>query len=444
MANDISEVPESNMCCACGACEYRCPIENCIEFSVSNAGRLQPVVNQVTCIDCGACRKVCPDLVYRSQPKKVLSQGIDPFVGEIVSCYVGRAKDQKVYKNSQSGGFVTTVLSHLFRNSLIDGAVVVRGAEKEIDRPEAVLIEDVKDLYSSQKSQYLHVEILSFLKTVEKKSIAFVGLPCHIEGLRNLCSVDRRLQEKIKFTFGLICEGVFSHRIVDYFASMVNMPKNETQILFKDKHRPNYISAQVKVTNKATMESRFISNTERFKAKEILTPPRCLICYNKMNIFADAVFGDPWGIDGINVEKGESIVLCRTQQMDNLVHDMRRNDLITIRQVEPEAAIKGQKITEKRTTWLSYVRAYQKLGLAIPEHYLKIEKWAGTIDPKDLNYAEKRISQFLALEKIAKLDTMMLVLRCRVIYNSISGKIIRIFNRTLQLSKRLNIRYFRY
>ena len=48
----MPRIIEPELCIACGACEYECPVA-CITHGASY------VIDPAICIDCGKCQKVC-------------------------------------------------------------------------------------------------------------------------------------------------------------------------------------------------------------------------------------------------------------------------------------------------------------------------------------------------------------------------------------------------
>lgn len=49
-------------------------------------------------------------------------------------------------------------------------------------------------------------------------------------------------------------------------------------------------------------QEKMLPNSYRFALKDYFTSPRCRVCYDKLNTFSDLVFGDPWGMSGVDWE----------------------------------------------------------------------------------------------------------------------------------------------
>lgn len=81
--------------------------------------------------------------------------------------------------------------------------------------------------------------------------------------------------------------------------------------------------------------------------KDFFTPTRCMLCFDKMNIYSDIVLGDPHGVENTDKENGESLVLVRTSLGKDIVNDAIANNFINLRDASLEQAISGQGIELK-------------------------------------------------------------------------------------------------
>lgn len=243
--NNIQSISNSYLCSACGACSAVCS-RRAITFQDSSIGRKYAVVGD-ECINCGVCRKVCPSLDTYNLSRDME----DKFVGTILGTHIGRATNKTIYSNAQSGGVCTALLTHLFESGEIDGTVVVRMDYGVVPQIKGVLVTNPADLLKTQKSCYTPVDLLSTLGSCRGcKSIAIVGLPCHIEAIENLQRTSPRQFGNISFRIGLICDRTMSGGINDVICRMAGPFAGGVMIGWKDKSVGETNPSEIKTLKK--------------------------------------------------------------------------------------------------------------------------------------------------------------------------------------------------
>ena len=362
--SNVSAVAAEHLCLSCGACHAVCR-HGSIRYYETVGGYLFPEVDESTCINCGLCYEVCPGIHFN----KFLVAQIpdDPFVGNILACRVGKATDETIFKNSQSGGVVTALLAHLLETGQISGAIVATMQTATPPRGDVILAKTVEDLLNAQKSKYLPIPLLSAvsqLRTAEAP-VAIVGLPCHMHGLCNLLDLYPNIRPKIFMKIGLICDRVQTNAVVDFFG-LKAATQNMNYLTFRDKQRPSYPGNPV---IKAENEKEIVLDASlRMAVKDFFTPPRCRLCFDKLNVYADIVLGDPHGIKGIDREHGATLVLTRTERGENEVLAAETAGYISTLPVDVQNVVNGQGIARKRLDWSSYTHAWSSIGKPLPEY----------------------------------------------------------------------------
>jgi len=397
---NIDIVVSNQLCSGCGTCSVVCP-EGCITMEKTNIGRLYAKIDTDQCTHCGLCYENCPSIDNKNI---LIKDQKDPFTGEIKNVYTAKSLNKDYFNNSQSGGLVTTLLDFLFETKQIDVAIVcINTFGKTTSEINYKIISKKEDLPASQKSCYTPIDMVSALKdTANFKAIAFVGLPCHIQGITELQNNFKKYQN-IKYKFGLVCDRSLSEKISDVLIKGKN--KNEDKkIIFRNKnlthknHYYNYKNAPVVVKYK-NGDSDVIPNYYRFLLKDMFTSPRCKICFDKLNIHADIVFGDPWGMKNTDSEKGESLILTRTTIGDDLLKQCLGKGKITLTNRLLSEVIEGQQINKRKSQILTFIQVFKKHNWIIPEYLQLIGKSLANIKPSDETEANNLITNYLNLEK---------------------------------------------
>lgn len=364
--NNVNEIKDSQLCYGCGTCNVVCNKE-AITMQYDSIGRLMPVIDEAKCVNCGLCSKICPSL---DQKGIQLPDAEDCFVGNVINTYIGKSCDERIYRNSQSGGLVTTVLKYLFDRGEIDAAIVCKVIDEIEYTPKAMLITQVSELFDSQRSSYVPVDMVSAIKGADQyKSIAVVGTGCHIQGFSALKDFGKNYGDRIKYTLGLICDRTLCKTATDvlYASSFKDKKK---RIVWRDKSS-GYKEAQLVIKTDDGIQ-KILPRWQRFVLKDPFTNPRCRICFDKLNVHADMVFGDPWGMSDVDWKNGMSLVLSRTSIGNAIITDMVEKGLADLHSAPLSEVIKGQHIEKRKQNLSIALSLYKKQGWLVPGYADKL------------------------------------------------------------------------
>lgn len=394
MSNNVQIVSDSYLCSNCGACYAVCP-QNAIEFKSTSMGRVYPKVD-AKCVECGICKKVCPSI----DSLELHNRYPDKYVGTIINTYIGRSTNNTLFENAQSGGAVSAVLTYLFKSKKIDAALVCKMSLGNPPSVEAVCITDEKELEQCQKSCYTPVPLLSALRLSDnKQSIAVVGLPCHIEALTMIVEQIHGFQG-VKYKLGLVCDRTLSGTIQNVVLSYIN--NKPAVIHWRDKNGlseedKNYKKAQIIVVDKDG-EKHLLPRYYRTRLKDFFTAPRCLVCSDKINIHADVVFGDPWGVEGVDWKNGDSLIITRTEIGNQLIAQAAYEGVLTIKETPMRPALRGQHINERRISVSAAVAALETV-VNCEESYLTKQKDSDFVTSDDIENMSLMIKSYISREK---------------------------------------------
>lgn len=397
---DITQVVDEYLCHSCGACFASCGHDS-ISFVESIGGYYMPKIDYDTCTNCGLCFDVCSGDHFGDSLIKNLPQ--DPFVGDILESKIGIAKDKRIFENSQSGGIVTAILSDLLDNNKIEIAIVattILNSSGDL-RGDYVIIKNSKDLYSTQKSKYIPISMLQAIPQIKdiEGDIAFVGLSCHMHSLENLNNTYRWLRKKSFLKIGLICDRVLSNKIVDFIAYKATK-KPIKNLVFRDKLKPSYPGNPTVTTYDD--KTIILSQSLRVFMKDYFTPVRCRLCFDKLNIYADIVVGDPHGVKESDQKNGESLVFIRTLKGKEIINFTINNGSTNLRYCNTNEAINGQSIDKKRDSYRAFISAWNYLGKKLPENSVNIKLTNDFQKELELIQHALKLDEFKSKEELLK------------------------------------------
>ncbi|ADB58635.1 Coenzyme F420 hydrogenase/dehydrogenase, beta subunit C-terminal domain [Archaeoglobus profundus] len=285
----------SGKCCYCGACGAFCKY---IHYENE-----RPVAEN--CEHCGVCYDVCP-VNYFSESKAEIEifgeKRKDDAIGYYREILAGRATDENIRSKAQDGGAVTAILTYLLESGAIDSAVVT--GRDESWNPKPIVAISKEDLLASTGSKYTQCLVLLGVKDaikMGKKSIALVGLPCHVKAIRNAQMSGHSLgAEKVSVVLGLFCMETFSRDLLKHKLEEIGVKIEDVE---KFDIKKGKLMAWVK------------GEVKTIPLKELKDAVRtsCKFCNDFTAEFADISFGsvgsdDGWSTIIIRSDRGEKIV----------------------------------------------------------------------------------------------------------------------------------------
>jgi coenzyme F420 hydrogenase subunit beta len=372
-SSTVTEVGEAYLCCSCGACAIACP-EKAVSYKETSGGYCFPFIDRNRCTKCGRCLNVCAGIRLAADLPE------DPFAGISIGCWVGKASDGSVHEGSQSGGAVSALLLASMAEGTIGGALTVTMEPGITPRPKARIARNRDEVLSARGSKYCPVPVLSALEKLEPedKSIALVGLGCHVHGLKNILDSNPDACDKVGPVIGLICDRVMTAGAVDYliFRSGINKGKKST-FEYRSKKRHGY-PGEVRIVSEGEKEV-FLQDKERRRIKDYFTPVRCRICFDKMNVLSDITVGDPWGVAEYDRDRGESVVIARTNAGHQAVESAIDKGFLEAREIPYDTVLHGQGINGKRKEFFSYCSEWTAMNRPLPE---QSERTLGGLEPQ--------------------------------------------------------------
>lgn len=317
-------------CTLCGTCVGICPHDTLV---IDN----ERVLQISACKNCGLCYNLCPGRSFDfNQFNNQLfdTKDCDRNIGFYRMIARGYSSDEMIRSNASSGGAVTALLLYLMDKGLIDGAVIVGMSLTEPFKPEVKIVRNREEIIQGSQSKYCLVPVNAIIRKLrnEKGKFAFVGLPCHIHGLRKLQEFKRPESEKIFITIGLFCGFNMSFGGTEFLLKKLGVEKNDiVDLKYRGKGYPGGFF--VKTEEKEYFLDKHIYNL----INPVFIPKRCLVCNDLTNEFADISVGDIWKkSDGtgwssiiIRTSLGKEVFTGATQHRYLFHEELQYNDLIS-------------------------------------------------------------------------------------------------------------------
>ncbi|HUN56119.1 MAG TPA: Coenzyme F420 hydrogenase/dehydrogenase, beta subunit C-terminal domain [Smithella sp.] len=288
---------ERKKCIGCGLCYSVCKFE-AVEMTTDEFSYVPRLIEE-NCTDCGECLEVCPEINVLDYPDKF---------GSIMKYLICNAKDQKIRHAASSGGACRAILASLLDKGVVNKVIITRATDDPY-KSETIVTGNISDLMSDRlNSIYSPTSPLSALKSLDEGlKYAFVGLPCHIAGLK-LCP---ELKKNIFVTIGIFCTLTPSFKFIDTFADDLSKNGEVTGLRYRGDGWPGKTVAYHQ--NGGQSEFNFVDMWHKYNYDRKFQLSRCGECTYYSSEFADISIGDAWHMLGRDQE-GSSLVLVRSKK----------------------------------------------------------------------------------------------------------------------------------
>lgn len=372
---NISDSIDSNFCSGCGMCTAICPNNHLVlKKNELNQITIKEDKNTSCRTNCRLCLSVCPFSDYVENEDKLASDLFNAHklsykqeCGFYLNCYAGYHPEDMVRIDSASGGITSYLLNYLIKNNIIDAAITVKRTSGEHLFSYSICKTE-SEILSCNGSAYCVTPVGEIIKQViaddTLNQIAVVALPCFCKAIRNACRYNLKLRKKVKYIIGLVCGQQKSLSFIEYLAAKNNI--NEVNnIHFRTKRfgRPNSNFGIIFNENSINTKEITFSSYAKEWAYKLFTLPACNYCDDIFAETADIVLMDAWLPEYKDSDKGENLIITRSQELDTIISEISTVHTISIdRIIESQASV----IKNKRTFISEHLSLVKKKGLIPP------------------------------------------------------------------------------
>jgi len=289
---------------------------------------------------CGLCYTVCPRTFM---PRAEIEQKIfgevsigndDDVLGIYRACYEARTKKADIRERGQDGGVVTSILAYALETHAIDCAVLTTANGDW--RPRTVVARDYEALKEGAGTKYtLYPSVTGVREAKEEgcNAIAFVGLPCQIQGLRKAETANANQPyelriDDVKLLIGLFCTENYNEELLDFVNEHVPLERVK-KFDIKGKELLVY-------DDDGEVISFSLADLEGFVGDG------CSVCTDFTAELADISVGS------VGSAEGWSTVITRTERGDEMVRGASESGYIEVRAINAGGLELIKRLTVKK------------------------------------------------------------------------------------------------
>ncbi|MEA3445433.1 MAG: Coenzyme F420 hydrogenase/dehydrogenase, beta subunit C-terminal domain [Bacteroidota bacterium] len=243
------------------------------------------------------------------------------YIGAYENIYIGHSKNEKIRRNSASGGIISTVLIYLLEKGLIDGAVCLRMSPHTPWLSEAHIATSKEEILEAAQSKYTISSVNEILGEVEKfkGKLAYVGLPPQVQSIRKLQEINDPSVKPIKYIFGPFYGNTL------YFSSIISFLKSYKVKDYKEIKKLYFRHGEWPGNMRIELSSGRILELKKFHANYLIPfhiLKNSLYCTDFTNEYTDISGGDAWAPVYEDRGKGFSMIITRSENGHQIIADM--------------------------------------------------------------------------------------------------------------------------
>ncbi len=371
------EVIDKNLCCRCGSCAGICPRGNIVFTDTRGACLPQGSGN---CPEtCDLCGKVCPGGHFDLSPLRQISGlSFATGIGACLNISLLKAADKTLREMSTSGGAVTALLIAFLEKGLIDGVISIGPDPESPTGSAAKILSSAEEIKAHTQSRYCVCPLNQLMPKLEAgKKYALVGLPCMVDGLRNMMEVRESLRGQVVITLGLFCHSTMFYSATEKLLEL---------------YRPPVARSSVKNIRyrEGKFPGGFAAHDGKGGATEIIPLPdymqlfnrhslnRCRLCIDHYSAFSDLAFADPFPFLDELAENDQkwTVAIVRTAAGQKFVNEVLGNDdhVVSKKVTERNIARLNDKLRAIQSVHLKQVAMTKQIGLPAPGYNIPLPR----------------------------------------------------------------------
>jgi coenzyme F420 hydrogenase subunit beta len=311
----LDKVVDRHLCMGCGVCAAASP-KHVTMVDTAMHGRRPAISADATPALQRQLAEICPGREIRFAPARNYDEAA---WGPVLEVWEGHATDPELRYRGSSGGVVSALALYGLESGDAEGVVQVAARRDQPLLNETVISRTRADVLSASASRYSPASPCEKLADVraDGRPHIFVGKPCDVAGANALMRKDERLRESVGLTISIFCAGTPSTAATrELIQSLgVDATARIDEVRYRGKGWPGRMSVEYRTPDDPAPKSASTSYAQGWG--EILqkhTQWRCRMCADHLGEHADLSVGDPWYRPIGEDEKGESLIVVRTER----------------------------------------------------------------------------------------------------------------------------------
>lgn len=335
---NLSAVIDHNWCIGCGVCTI---VDQKLSLELDPTKQMFQPSDVSGAEAASVCPAICVD--YERLHQAIFPESQVTEYGVVESVCLAQSTNAERNLKASSGGIVKEILRHALESGRVDGVIALTHIEGLAFGPALFTNSEVIDsLPGSIYHNLDQSDALRILKQSEGR-YALVAIPCQLEGIfQYVLEFEPELLPRIELTVGLLCGWQYNHHAIKAMGAFQGFDASAIEeIAYRGGGPVGKLKVRLK-NGKQYSASRRIDFSYQVAFDRHFNVPRCHLCINHSNFFADIVVGDAWLPSTVMTKAGVSLVIARRPKAAAIIDELVGEKKIVITEATVEEIRESQ------------------------------------------------------------------------------------------------------
>ena len=332
----VERIVENALCIGCGLCQAVAGRDK-IQVRKGKTGYLVPIVSDdLDAATADLIDDVCPGVHAVGLPSNLIATDSkhDNVWGPWTRMVRAWAGDEQQRHIGATAGVLTALASYLLTSKQVEFVLHVKPHTTEPSFGEMHVSTTPEEVMQGAGSRYGPTAPLIAIDEVLAmgKTMAFIGKPCDISGLRNLAEHDERVNQLVKFWLAPVCGGWGPPATTDEFYRRMGV---EPEAVTGLRYRGHGCPGPTRITTKGKVVDAHYLDFWGDDESMWDMPFRCKVCPDGIGEGADIAASDTWTLGSPNridseTDLGTNAIVARTKAGADLLAEASEYGALTL------------------------------------------------------------------------------------------------------------------
>ena len=368
------------MCIGCGLCQSAAGEQSIRMRLVANRTERPVVSGELDAETVDRIYSLCPGTRIEGLPEPLIADDsfYDMTWGVWRRMEYAWAGDPEIRFLGSTGGVLTALALYLLESGEVDFIVHAMASRSRPAFGERAVSRTREDVIRAAGSRYAPtatlIDIERILDQCEARNerFAFIGTPCDVTGLRNLATLDTRVDQLCRYQLAMVCGGFMAPTALAKFLDGLGVNLDSLDSLrYRGHGCPG--PTRIETRDGRVIEKNYLDFWGEDESAWQL-PFRCKVCPDGIGDSADIAVADTWiggspSWQGQEGDPGTNALIVRTERAEAMVDRavgggyLGRGDTLTPRDLD---RFQPHQVDKKRAVWSRFV-GMRSAGRIVPD-----------------------------------------------------------------------------